>query len=69
MIYQTAVVVNLAWPRAAVYGNDHWYFQWGAFVFIGLVVLVGGIYYYTTQRGRETAILDEHRATVTTSEA
>jgi urea carboxylase system permease len=69
VVYQTVVVVNLAWPRAAVYGNDHWYFQWGAFVFIGLVVLVGGIYYYTTQRGRETAILAEHRATVTTGEA
>ena len=30
-------MVNLAWPRPAVYGGDHWYFQWGAFTFIGLL--------------------------------
>ena len=27
--------INLAWPRPDVYGTDHWYFQYGAFVFIG----------------------------------
>jgi urea carboxylase system permease len=64
VVYQTVVVVNLAWPRAAVYGDDHWYFKWGAFVFIGLVVIVGGIYYFTQHHGRETSVLDEHRATV-----
>src|SRR5246127_4362009 len=25
VIFQTGVMINLAWPRAAVYGNDKWY--------------------------------------------
>jgi urea carboxylase system permease len=62
VIFQTIVVVNLAWPRAAVYGSDHWYFQWGAFVFIGIVVAVGALYYFTTQHGRGNRVLAEHRA-------
>jgi len=38
-------MVNLAWPRPAVYGNDHWYFQWGAIVFTAVIVAVGaGLY-------------------------
>jgi urea carboxylase system permease len=66
VIYQTLVVINLAWPRAAVYGNDYWYFQWGAFVFVGAIVIVGALYYFTTQHGREPQIRDEHRADAAT---
>ena len=40
------VVINLAWPRPDVYGTDHWYLQWGAFIFIGATILIGGIYYF-----------------------
>ena len=64
-VYQTLVVINLAWPRAVIYDDPvhpHWYFKWGAFVFIGLVAAIGGAYYFTTQHGREAKILDEHRA-------
>jgi urea carboxylase system permease len=64
VIYQTLVVVNLAWPRVAIYGNDHWYFQWGAFVFIGAMFLIGSLYYFTTLHGREPQVLAEHRAEV-----
>jgi len=32
--YGALVAVNIAWPRAEVYGNAHWYFQYGAYVFI-----------------------------------
>jgi amino acid transporter len=43
VLYGVAMIVNLAWPRAAVYGSDHWYFQWGAVVFTVLIAVVGGI--------------------------
>ena len=32
VVYQIIAIVNLAWPREAVYGDDHWYFQYGAFI-------------------------------------
>ncbi|MFC1438235.1 amino acid permease [Streptacidiphilus sp. N1-10] len=45
VLYGAAMTVNLAWPRAAVYGNDHWYFQWGAVVFTAVITAVGlGLY-------------------------
>ncbi len=62
VIFQIVVLVNLAWPRPAVYGADHWYFQWGAFVFVGLLGGVGVIYYLARLRGRPAAALAEHRA-------
>ena len=62
VIFQIGVMVNLAWPRPAVYGNDHWYFQWGAFTFTGVLGLVGIIYYLVKLRGNQTTVLAEHRA-------
>jgi urea carboxylase system permease len=62
VLYQTAVVINLAWPRPDVYGKDHWYFQYGAFVFVGGIALVGGIYYAVRHHGRLSEVLAEHRA-------
>ena len=45
VLYGAAMTVNLAWPRASVYGNDHWYYQWGAIVFTAVIVAVGvGLY-------------------------
>ena len=41
VLYGLAMTVNLAWPRASVYGSDHWYFQWGAVVFLVVIVAVG----------------------------
>jgi urea carboxylase system permease len=63
VIFQVGVLVNLAWPRVAVYGGDHWYYQWGAFVFVGLLGGVGALYYLIALRGRPTTVLAEHRAT------
>src|SRR5690349_34489 len=60
--FQILVMINLAWPRPAVYGADHWYFQWGAFTFTGLLGGVGIIYYLARLRGRPAAVLAEHRA-------
>ena len=62
VVFQVGVLVNLAWPRAAVYGADHWYYQWGAFVFVGLLGGVGALYYLLVLRGRPTTVLAEHRA-------
>jgi urea carboxylase system permease len=62
VIYQTLLVIDLAWPRAAVYGNA-WYYKWGAFVFIGVIVALGGVYYAVAQRGQDSRVLAEHRAT------
>jgi type II secretory pathway component PulF len=46
------MIVNLGWPRAAVYGSSHWYYQWGAIVFTAVIAAVGGLYYVAKQRGR-----------------
>src|SRR5215475_6129329 len=62
VIFQVGLMINLAWPRPAVYGNDKWYFQWGAFTFIGLIGGVGIIYYLAKLRGRPASVLAEHRA-------
>jgi urea carboxylase system permease len=62
VIFQVGVMINLAWPRAAVYGGDHWYYQWGAFVFVGILGGVGAVYYLFVHRGRPATVLAEHRA-------
>jgi urea carboxylase system permease len=48
--YGAAMTVNLIWPRAEVYGDDHWYFQWGAVIVTGLIVLAGAIMLYVRRR-------------------
>jgi len=53
---------NMAWPRPAVYGADHWYFQWGAFTFTGVLGLIGVVYYFAKLHGRPASVLSEHRA-------
>lgn len=55
VLYGILMTINLAWPRRAVYGTDHWYFQWGAFVFTGAVVLIGLAYYAVSARRRVPA--------------
>ena len=69
VVFQIIVLVNLAWPRAAVYGADKWYFQWGAFTFTGLLGGVGVIYYLVKHHGRPATVLAEHRATDTVAVA
>jgi urea carboxylase system permease len=64
VLYQVVAIVNLAWPRVAVYGNDHWYFQYGAFTFIGVFVIIGGLYYVLVQRDKAAEPLPEHRAEI-----
>ncbi len=63
VVFQVGVMVNLAWPRPAVYGADHWYFQWGAFTFTGGLGLIGVVYYLVKHHGQPPTVLAEHRAT------
>jgi hypothetical protein len=73
--YGAIVAVNIAWPRAAVYDSlagtkdasghviaSHWYWQYIAVVFIGLVVVIGSIYYVAVYRRKPIEVLAEHRA-------
>lgn len=63
VVYGVVVAINIAWPRAAVYGTK-WYFKWAAVEFIGLAIVVGLIYYYAVQRHKGDQVLAEHRAEV-----
>jgi urea carboxylase system permease len=71
VVYGAVIAFNIAWPRRDVYnaiGTHHWYFQWAAYVFIGLVVLVGSIYYFAVHSRRPIEVLAEHRVNVDLSE-
>ncbi|MCW2867077.1 MAG: amino acid permease-associated region, partial [Marmoricola sp.] len=51
--YQVVMVVNLAWPRAAIYDltSGTWWLRWSALLFIGLTLVVGaGIHWRTRVR-------------------
>jgi amino acid transporter len=58
VLYGALMTVNLALPRVEVYGNDHWYFQWGAILFTAVIVAIGALILVVTKR---------HRITPTTS--
>ena len=57
-----AMALNLAWPRASIYNATepfHWYLKWGAFVFIGFVMIAGFAHYWFIQR-HKTGTLAAH---------
>jgi urea carboxylase system permease len=75
--YGALVAVNIAWPRAAVYDAfagtkdaaghvipGHWYWQYIAVLFIGIVVIVGSIYYFAVYNRKPIEVLREHAAEV-----
>jgi urea carboxylase system permease len=62
VVWGAVMALNLAWPRKEVYNATepfHWYLQWGAFLFVGIVGLGGLAYYWFVQRHR-TGVLPEH---------
>jgi urea carboxylase system permease len=61
-------VVNIGWPRVAVYSDKAWYYQYGAIVFIGGVAIIGGLYYFAVQRNKTKGPLPEHAATLDLAE-
>jgi urea carboxylase system permease len=75
--YGALVAVNIAWPRSAVYDSlagtkdasghiipGHWYWQYIAILFIGIVVIVGSIYYFAVYNKKPIQVLAEHAADV-----
>jgi urea carboxylase system permease len=64
VVYQVIAIVNLAWPREAVYGGDHWYFQAGGITFTAFFVIAGALYYVFVQRNKSAEPLPEHRAEI-----
>jgi urea carboxylase system permease len=66
VVWGVGMAVNLAWPRAAVYGEP-WYNTWGAFVYIG-VILGSGLLWYFVKGRHHIGCLESHAAT-TKSEA
>lgn len=44
VLWGAVMALNLAWPRVAVYGEP-WYNTWGAFVYIGVIVGSGLLWY------------------------
>ena len=45
-------------------GTPHWYWQWSPLLFIGGVMIIGTIYYFTVQVKKGGDVLEEHRANV-----
>jgi amino acid transporter len=43
-VWGAGMALNLAWPREAVYGTP-WYNTWGAFVYIGVILGLGLVWY------------------------
>lgn len=61
------MATNLIWPRKDVYNATapfHWYLQYGAILFIGVVFFGGLAYYWFVQR-HKTGVLESHRAAAT----
>ncbi|GGG07796.1 amino acid permease [Rhodococcoides trifolii] len=46
VVWGAGMALNLAWPREAVYGTP-WYNTWGAFVYIGVILGLGYLWYFT----------------------
>jgi len=49
VVWGVGMAVNLAWPRSAVYGEP-WYNTWGAFVYIGVILGAGLVWYFVKGR-------------------
>jgi urea carboxylase system permease len=77
VLYGVIVAVNIAWPRSAVYDSlagtkdasgavipGHWYWQYIAVLFIGIVFIIGSIYYFAVYSRTPIQVLAEHAAEV-----
>jgi hypothetical protein len=58
VVWGAAMALNLAWPRADVYGES---FRWIAFIFIGLVAALGLAWCFAKGR-HQVGTLPEHMA-------
>ncbi len=65
--YGALAVINIGWPRDSIYnvvGHPHWYWKWAAPLFVGIIAIVGTIYYFTVQVRKGDEVLAEHRADI-----
>jgi hypothetical protein len=61
VVWGTAMVVNVSWPRAEIYGESGWG-RFAAPLSTAILVAAGGLYYGLIRR-HQTGILPEHAAT------
>ncbi|MFI9402465.1 APC family permease [Nocardia sp. NPDC052316] len=62
VVWGVGMALNLAWPRPGVYGSP-WYNTWGAFVYIGLI-LGSGLLWYAVKGRHRIGTLAAHAAEV-----
>ncbi|WP_081863927.1 APC family permease [Mycetocola saprophilus] len=64
VLYQIAMVINLAWPRPEIYDltGETWWLQWSALLFIGATLLVG-VLVHRRNHARDGAIRLGHLPT------
>ncbi|MFE9577615.1 APC family permease [Nocardia sp. NPDC006044] len=62
VVWGIGMALNLAWPRASVYGTP-WYNTWGAFVYIG-AILGAGLLWYILKGRKRIGTLASHAAEV-----
>jgi urea carboxylase system permease len=60
VVWGIGMALNLAWPREAVYGVG-WYNAWGAFIYIG-VILGAGLLWYGVKGRHHIGTLESHAA-------
>ena len=60
VLWGAGMALNLAWPRESVYGTP-WYNTWGAFVYIG-VILGAGLLWYAVKGRHHIGTLASHAA-------
>jgi urea carboxylase system permease len=60
VLWGAGMALNLAWPRESVYGSP-WYNTWGAFVYIG-VILGAGLLWFAFKGRRQFGTLASHAA-------
>jgi urea carboxylase system permease len=61
VLFQVGMVVNLIWPRAAIYDltGHTWWLQWSAPLFLAFVLLAGAAVHLRTRLRRGPITLDE----------
>jgi antibiotic biosynthesis monooxygenase (ABM) superfamily enzyme len=59
VVYQVVMVVNLVWPRAAIYDltGGTWWLQWSALLFILLTLVVGAVVHWRNRVRHGGAIM------------
>jgi urea carboxylase system permease len=59
VVYQVGMVVNLVWPRAAIYDltGGTWWLQWSALLFIALTLVVGALIHWRNRVRHGGAIM------------